>query len=208
MGGMPMMGGGGIPPMMGGMLPMMGSAAGSGLGALSGGAAPLSGMTRLASAASSGRGHDGWSSGSVGAAASGSGGDGEAGRNAGAALSKPPSEYRLQRLTVLAERAIHAAFPEIKEFGGYRPDALKWHPNGLAIDVMIPNPTSAQGKALGDRVLTFVMANAKRFGLDHAIWRQTMYTQGSAPQLMADRGSLTQNHFDHVHVATSGGGYP
>lgn len=118
------------------------------------------------------------------------------------------NERGLQHQTILAARAISAAFPELREIGGWRRDALKWHPNGLAIDVMIPNPTSAHGKALGDRVLAFVMAHAKRFGLDHAIWRQTMYTQGSAPRLMGNRGSFTQNHFDHVHIATSGGGYP
>jgi hypothetical protein len=118
------------------------------------------------------------------------------------------NERGLQRQTILAARAISAAFPELREIGGWRRDALKWHPNGLAIDVMIPNPTTAHGKALGDRVLAFVMAHAKRFGLDHAIWRQTMYTQGSTPRLMGNRGSFTQNHMDHVHIATSGGGYP
>jgi hypothetical protein len=118
------------------------------------------------------------------------------------------NERGLQRETILAARAISAAFPELREIGGWRPDSLKWHPNGLAIDVMIPNPSSAQGKALGDRVLAFVMAHANRFGLDHAIWRQTQYTPGAAPRLMGNRGSFTQNHFDHVHIATSGGGYP
>jgi hypothetical protein len=118
------------------------------------------------------------------------------------------NEKGLQRQTVLAARAISAAFPEIKDIGGVRADSLKWHPNGLAIDVMIPNPTSPEGKALGDRILAFTMAHAKQFGLDHAIWRQTLYTQDGAPRLMENRGSLTQNHMDHVHVATSGGGYP
>lgn len=118
------------------------------------------------------------------------------------------NERGLQRKTILAARAISAAFPELREIGGWRRDALKWHPNGLAIDVMIPNPTSAHGKALGDRVLAFVMSHAKQFGLDHAIWRQTIYTQGAAPRLMGNRGSFTQNHMDHVHIATSGGGYP
>ena len=29
--------------------------------------------------------------------------------------------------------------PQIREMSGVRPDGMKWHPNGLAIDVMIPN---------------------------------------------------------------------
>jgi len=118
------------------------------------------------------------------------------------------SEKGLQRNTILLARAISAAFPEITDIGGYRQDALKWHPNGLAIDVMIPNYSSADGKALGDRVLAFAMQHASKYGLDHAIWRQTMYTQGSSPRLMEDRHGDTQNHFDHVHIATDGGGYP
>ncbi|OHU76155.1 hypothetical protein BKG84_24795 [Mycobacteroides chelonae] len=118
------------------------------------------------------------------------------------------NEYKLQRKTILAARAISAAFPEIKSIGGFRADSLKWHPNGLAIDVMIPNPTSPQGIALGQRVLNFVLANQQKFGLDHAIWRQTMHIPGRAPSLMENRGGATANHMDHVHLATSGGGYP
>jgi hypothetical protein len=118
------------------------------------------------------------------------------------------SEKGLQRQTILAARAISAAFPEIRDIGGVRADSLKWHPNGQAIDVMIPNPTSPDGVALGNRILQFVMSHAKQFGLNHAIWRQTMYTQGGSPRRMEDRGSPTANHMDHVHVATDGGGFP
>lgn len=126
----------------------------------------------------------------------------------GALPPETGSEKGLQRNTILIARAISAAFPEIKDIGGVRADSLKWHPNGLAIDVMIPNPTSAEGKALGDRVLSFAMQHASKYGLNHAIWRQTMYTQGGAPRGMEDRGGATANHMDHVHIATDGGGYP
>ena len=51
-------------------------------------------------------------------------------------------EHGLQVKTILAARTISAVFPEIKNMGGVRPDALRWHPQGLAIDVMIPNPSS------------------------------------------------------------------
>ncbi|MDA2949652.1 MAG: hypothetical protein O2892_11505 [Actinomycetota bacterium] len=135
--------------------------------------------------------------------------DGLLGRSAEGALPRGVANERgLQRQTILAARAISAAFPEIRDIGGWRRDPLKWHPNGLAIDVMIPSPTSSYGKSLGDRVLAFVMANARKFGIDHAIWRQTMYTPGSSPRRMGNRGDFTQNHYDHVHIATGGGGYP
>lgn len=123
----------------------------------------------------------------------------------------PESDARekgLQVKTILAARAVSAAFPEILDIGGVRSDPLKWHPHGLAIDVMIPNARSAAGKALGDSVLAYVLKNAERFGLAHAIWRQTIYKPSGSKRTMSDRGGDTANHYDHVHIATDGGGYP
>jgi hypothetical protein len=111
-------------------------------------------------------------------------------------------EHGLQIKTVLAARAISAVFPEIRSIGGVRPDALRWHPNGLALDVMIPNPGSAQGVALGNQIVAYVMKNAARFGMQDAIWRGTYYTPSGAA------GSGGYGHYDHVHVTTTGGGYP
>ena len=110
-------------------------------------------------------------------------------------------ERGLQVKTILAARSISAVFPEIHSIGGVRPDALKWHPNGLALDVMIPNPSSAAGIALGNEVVAFALKNATRFGLQDAIWRGTYYTP-NGPQ-----GS-GYGHYDHVHITTTGGGYP
>ncbi|MFI5509067.1 hypothetical protein ACIA48_16475 [Mycobacterium sp. NPDC051804] len=117
-------------------------------------------------------------------------------------------EQGLQVDTILAARAVSAAFPEILNIGGVRPDSLKWHPHGMAIDVMIPNARTPAGKALGDSVLAYVLANAKRFDLNHVIWRQTIYKPDGSQRAMSDRGGDTANHYDHVHIATDGGGYP
>ena len=130
-------------------------------------------------------------------------------------LSKlPPGkapEDRLQRYTILTNRAVSAAFPQIRDIGGYRPDSMKWHPQGLALDVMVSSaypPLSAQGIALGNGIRDFLLKNAKTLGVDHVIWRQHMYYPDGTSEAMTDRGGLTANHFDHVHVATKGGGYP
>lgn len=123
----------------------------------------------------------------------------------------PPSVARetgLQVKTILAARSVSAEFPEILDIGGVRSDPLKWHPHGLAIDVMIPNARSAAGTALGDSVLAYVLKNAERFGVNHVIWRQTIYRPDGSKRAMSDAGSDTANHFDHVHIATDGGGYP
>lgn len=111
------------------------------------------------------------------------------------------NERGLQVKTVLAARAVSAAFPEIVDIGGVRADPLRWHPDGLAIDVMIPNPSSAAGIALGDAIVAYALKNAERFALQDAIWRGTYYTPGGP------RGG-GYGHYDHVHLTTHGGGYP
>lgn len=111
----------------------------------------------------------------------------------------PPSvasEAGLQPNSVLAARAISARFPQISEIGGVRPDSKPWHPSGLAIDVMIPNPESPEGIALGDEIKAFMLSNASRFGLQDVIWRGTYYT----PDGPAGSG---YGHYDHVHVTTT-----
>ena len=107
-------------------------------------------------------------------------------------------EKGLQVKTILAARAI----------SGVRPDGLKWHPNGLALDVMIPDYQSPGGKALGDRIAAYAIANADRFGLNHVIWRQVLYLPNGTVRRLGDRGSDDANHFTHVHIATNGGGFP
>ncbi len=110
-------------------------------------------------------------------------------------------EQGLQVRTILVERSISADFPQIHEIGGVRPDPLPWHPRGMALDVMIPNPDSAEGIALGNTIVAYVMQNAARFGIQDAIWRGVYYTPGGS---QASR----LGHYDHVHVTTIGGGYP
>lgn len=117
-------------------------------------------------------------------------------------------ERGLQVQTLLAERAISAAFPEIKEIGGVRADSMKWHPNGLAIDVIIPNWDTPAGRALGDRIVDYTFAHAEDFGLEYVIWQRTYRPAKGTPHLMDDQGSPDANHYTHVHISSYGGGYP
>lgn len=111
------------------------------------------------------------------------------------------SEQGLQVRTILTSRSISVTFPQIHEIGGVRPDPLPWHPLGLALDVMVPNPSSPEGIELGNEIVAYVMQNAARFGIQDAIWRGVYYTPtGSQASRLG--------HYDHVHVTTTGGGYP
>jgi hypothetical protein len=112
------------------------------------------------------------------------------------------SEHGMQVKTILVERSVSAMFPQIRTMIGVRPDSKPWHPSGLAVDIMIPNPGSSEGIALGDAILAFAMTNAGRFGVQDVIWRGTYYTPGGGAS-----GS-GYGHFDHVHITTTGGGYP
>ncbi len=116
-------------------------------------------------------------------------------------------ERGLQVETILVARAVSVAFPEIRNIGGVRPDSLKWHPSGMAIDVMIPNYQSPEGKLLGDRIAAWALKNATRFQLNHVIWRRVLFQNGGA-SMMPNMGSDDANHYTHVHIATNGGGYP
>jgi hypothetical protein len=106
------------------------------------------------------------------------------------------NEAGLQANTILVARAISARFPQIATIDGVRPDSKPWHPNGLAIDIMIPNPSSPEGIALGDEILAFVTSNAGRFGMQDVIWRGTYYTPGGP-------SGSGYGHYDHVHVTTT-----
>ena len=70
-------------------------------------------------------------------------------------------EQGLQVKTIWVARAISTLYPQITTIGGYRQDPLKWHPNGLAIDVMIPNYHSEEGIELGNEIAGLALANAK-----------------------------------------------
>lgn len=111
------------------------------------------------------------------------------------------SEKGLQVRTILVARTISADFPQIHQIAGVRPDALRWHPNGLALDVMVPSPNTAAGIALGNQIVAFVLGNAARLGIQDAIWRGTYYTPDGGQRAAA-------GHYDHVHITTTGGGYP
>jgi hypothetical protein len=67
---------------------------------------------------------------------------------------------------------------------------------------MIPNSGTTAGIALGNEIVDYVLRNAARFGMQDAIWRGVYYTPNGG-----QRGG-GYGHYDHVHITTTGGGYP
>ncbi|NQH34577.1 LysM peptidoglycan-binding domain-containing protein [Streptococcus suis] len=91
----------------------------------------------------------------------------------------------------------------ITSFSGYRPGDPQDHGKGLAIDFMVP-----VSSALGDQVADYAIANMGARNISYIIWKQRFYSPypsiyGPAYTWnpMPDRGSVTENHYDHVHVS-------
>ncbi|MEU2042665.1 M23 family metallopeptidase [Nocardia niwae] len=118
-------------------------------------------------------------------------------------------EAHLQIDAVRLARAIAVRFPQISTIGGWREsDPFPDHPSGRAIDVMIDDYNTGEGKAVGDSIADYVMAHATDFHVTYIIWRQIYRSPDGTANLMEDRGGDTANHFDHVHITVIGGGYP
>lgn len=122
---------------------------------------------------------------------------------AAGAAGRTGSENGLNPNSVAAKRAVEAAFPNIQSIGGWRPqDGYNEHFSGQAIDVMIPNWNSSDGKAYGDKVAQYLLANSAALGVDYVLWQQRQWNADGTSSAMGDRGSPTQNHMDHVHAHT------
>ncbi|MEV0198032.1 hypothetical protein [Nonomuraea sp. NPDC050691] len=87
--------------------------------------------------------------------------------------------------------------------GCFRSGASGEHPLGRACDFMMSTGgtmPSAANKALGDRVAAWALENRAKLGVKYVIWQQRI-NMGSGWRAMSDRGSITENHFDHVHIS-------
>ncbi|WP_173276815.1 MULTISPECIES: LysM domain-containing protein [unclassified Streptococcus] len=94
----------------------------------------------------------------------------------------------------------------ITSFSGYRPGDSGDHGKGLAIDFMVP-----ESSELGDKIAEYAIQNMASRGIRYIIWKQRFYAPFDSKygpantwNPMPDRGSVTENHYDHVHVSMNG----
>lgn len=94
----------------------------------------------------------------------------------------------------------------ITSFSGYRPGDSGDHGKGLAIDFMVP-----ESSELGDKIAEYAIKNMASRGISYIIWKQRFYAPFDSKygpantwNPMPDRGSVTENHYDHVHVSMNG----
>lgn len=124
--------------------------------------------------------------------------------SSGGAISSAPCpdgsavESGLVENGVAVYRAVCAKWPELTSYGGYRAGDSGYHGSGQALDIMIPS------SSVGDEIAAWLQANHKRLGVSELIWEQHIWTVQRSSEgwrAMEDRGSVTANHYDHVHVS-------
>lgn len=95
-------------------------------------------------------------------------------------------------------RAVCAAYGgSVSGFGGYRPGDDGDHGSGRAVDVMVSGE-------VGWEIARYLQPRAGELGITYIIYEQRIWEAGNpagAWEWMADRGSVTANHYDHVHIS-------
>jgi uncharacterized protein YgiM (DUF1202 family) len=112
-------------------------------------------------------------------------------------------ERGLKPNAIKVHRAMRARFPQITVYGGVRPSVIPDHEQGRALDCMIPNYRSTSGKALGNEAAAWAKANARSLGINYVIWNQHIWNitrDSEGWRFMADRGSDSANHKNHIHI--------
>jgi uncharacterized protein YraI len=74
-----------------------------------------------------------------------------------------------------------------------------------ALDTLVSSAYGSypsDGNYLGDRVAQMTLNQWNSYRTWYVIWKQRInYNDGMGWQWMEDRGSITQNHYDHVHTS-------
>jgi hypothetical protein len=126
---------------------------------------------------------------------------GAGGISSAACKSGSAVESGLTPDAIRVHRAICAKFPSVTAYGGVRAgDTGSEHATGHALDIMV---TGSMGQEIAD----WLHANYKALGVSQLIWEQHIWTVQRSSEgwrAMPDRGSITANHYDHVHVSVYG----
>ncbi|MBF1690308.1 MULTISPECIES: LysM peptidoglycan-binding domain-containing protein [Streptococcus] len=122
--------------------------------------------------------------------------------DAASVTTNNPANEGLQPQTAALKEEIAAKYG-ITEFSLYRPGDSGDHGKGLAADFIVGDNTE-----LGNQVAADVTSNMTERGISYVIWQQqfyapfeSIYGPANTWNQMPDRGSVTENHYDHVHVS-------
>ncbi|NQG97031.1 LysM peptidoglycan-binding domain-containing protein [Streptococcus suis] len=117
-------------------------------------------------------------------------------------ISSSAENAGLQAHVIAYKDEVRALFG-LTTVGGYRAGDSGDHGSGLALDFIVP-----ESSTLGDQIAEYSIANMASKKISYIIWKQRFYSPFASIygpaytwNLMPDRGSITENHYDHVHVS-------
>ncbi|MFD0658543.1 coiled-coil domain-containing protein [Thermocatellispora tengchongensis] len=118
----------------------------------------------------------------------------------------PGGAEGLTQRMVSVRNAVLGQFPMPYGYGCLRPGDPGDHGSGRACDFMMssggrmPNQIDLER---GDALAQWAITNGPRIGIMYIIWKQRYYDvrTGAGWRPMSDRGSITANHWDHVHIS-------
>lgn len=124
--------------------------------------------------------------------------------------SSTPNTAGMRKNAGHVVRFLMKLYSEVKTWGTIRGDSDgvgTGHADGLAVDIMV-NDSGSINTALGNKIAKCLEKNYDKLKVSYIIWDQKFFMKVNnihCPAnewcLMADRGSPTQNHKDHVHVS-------
>lgn len=123
------------------------------------------------------------------------GGGGGVGGGAMVEIEGPAVLPHVQAFANAACDAVGAC--QVLTYEGHSPTAER------AIDTLVSDvygSVPTDGNALGDAHAEYALTHQAESGIQYVIWRQR-YNDGGGWDPMEDRGSITQNHYDHVHIS-------
>ncbi|MBP2621024.1 LysM peptidoglycan-binding domain-containing protein [Streptococcus panodentis] len=113
-----------------------------------------------------------------------------------------PANAGLQPQTAAFKEEVASQFG-VTEFSLYREGDSGDHGKGLAVDFIVGDNTE-----LGNQIADYATADMSGNGISYVIWQQQFYSPyesiygpANTWNSMPDRGSATENHYDHVHVS-------
>ncbi|GAA3092369.1 coiled-coil domain-containing protein [Streptosporangium carneum] len=121
-------------------------------------------------------------------------------------FQQPGGSEGLTPRMVSVRNTILQTFPMPYPVGCLRRGDPGEHGSGRACDFMMsvggrmPTP---EAKERGDRLAQWAIDNGRELGIMYIIWQQRYYDirTGAGWRMMSDRGGVTANHYDHVHIS-------
>ncbi|MGI5273932.1 coiled-coil domain-containing protein [Nonomuraea sp. CA-218870] len=119
-------------------------------------------------------------------------------------FQQPGNAGGLTQRMISVRAEVMQNFPMPYGVGCLRPGDPGEHGKGRACDFMISRGMATGGESdRGDALAEWLIRNGDRLGVMYIIWKQRYYDirSGGGWDMMSDRGGVTANHYDHVHVS-------